>query len=90
MFDEYPGWTGMFTRAEAEGAIPNGSRIVKTERVDGDAHGPGALGTVLGSISTPAVMRQQHPATPYFYFIEWDDTPRVAVGVASDKIAEAG
>lgn len=49
-----PGWTGTFTRYQAKGAIPNGTRIVKAVSEPGDGTPDGTLGTVLGSIPSPA------------------------------------
>jgi len=86
----HPGYIGVFTRGEAPGAFKNGTRIRKVLFEKGDGHPIGALGTVLGSIRAPAEVRAQFPAAgPYFYFVEWDARPRVAVGVASAKIGEA-
>lgn len=79
----YPGWAGMHTRREAPGAFPNGTRVVKILDEPGDTHLVGSLATVLGSIPAPAALRV---IAPYFYFVEWDVLPRVAVGVASVKI----
>ena len=84
----YPGWIGLFTREEADGAWPNGTRIVKTLTEKGDGHQRGALGTVIGSIQAPVDVAQKYDAG-YFYFVEWDSDPRVAVGVISLKIARA-
>lgn len=79
---EEPGWTGPFSRKQFPGAIPNGSRIRKVSGEPGDAHTLGARGTVLGSI-------QPLPHLPYFYFVEWDDSPRIACGVLGAKIGPA-
>lgn len=75
---EEPGWAGVFTREQADGCYPNGSRVEKTIEEKGDAHPVGARGTVLGSIS--------HPDVGTAYFIEWDDTPRMAVATVAAKI----
>ena len=97
------GYAGVFTRHEAEGAIPNGTRIVKVA-VDGDgsedAHPIGARGVVLGSLEFPpgavAEVRQELaakgldvPDVTFAYFVEWEARPRVAVGVMDWKIARA-
>lgn len=83
-----PGYTGGFTRSEAVGAVPNGGRIMKQKSEPGDAHPDGSLGTVLGSVDVvsidPALARRY--ASRFFYFIEWDAAPRVAVGVAGFKV----
>ena len=78
-----PGWTGAFTRARADGALGNGTRIIKRASEPKDGTPDGTPGTVLGSLDA-----SQFPgrATPFVYFIEWDTTPRVAVAVASWKV----
>lgn len=75
------GWVGIFTRAQAEGAIPNGETVVKVASEKGDGHPIGARATVLGSLS--------HPSAGLGYFVEWEDCPRMAVGVIAWKIAKA-
>lgn len=85
------GWRGGFTRNQAEGAYPNGSRIVKAREEDGDATPLGTGGTVLGSLDG-SVLDQRNPdgdVIRFAYFIEWDTAPRVAVGVIDWKIEQA-
>lgn len=76
-----PGWTGAFTRNQTEGAISNGTRIVKTNSEDGDATPDGTPGIVLGSVSDPTIMNGI-----ICYFIEWAHKPRVAVGCMETKV----
>lgn len=78
---EEPGWYGVFTRSQVEGAIPNGTRIVKSMCQPGDANPVGTHGTVLGSLPTDKV-----PGGGSFYFVEWDTSPKYAVGVRGAKI----
>lgn len=80
---EWPGYTGMFTRNEAPGAMPNGTRVAKTRSEHGDSHPDGSLGTVLGSFREPAV----YPDT--FYFVEWDAGRGFAVGTLALKLRRA-
>lgn len=80
----HPGYTGAFTRDQAPGALPNGTRIMKANSEDGDGHQDGARGTVLGSISHPDV----HGGA-VMYFIEWDARPKVAVGTIGFKVVPA-
>lgn len=86
------GWIGVFTRHEAEGAIPNGTRVVKARRESGDATPVGTCGTVLGSVNA-AFLGQDAPdgweEITYAYFVEWADRPNVAVGVMDWKIERA-
>jgi len=75
-----PGWAGLFVRSEIEGALRNGTRVVKVTFDSKDAHPPGSLATVIGSFGPPEM---------FGYFVEWDDTPRVAVFVEPRKIRPA-
>ena len=77
---EESGWDGAFTRRQAEGAVPNGTAIVKVRSERGDAHRDGTPGVVLGSF---------RDADQLIYFVEWAPRPRVAVGCMSWKIEEA-
>lgn len=77
-FGLHAGYAGMFTRAQAPGAIPNGTRIVKTNSESGDSNPDGSMGTVLGSMHADEL--------GLAYFIEWDRYPRVAVGTIALKI----
>jgi hypothetical protein len=79
-------YLGSFTRDQADGAWPNGARIIKVKG-DQDAGGGsdttanGTTGVILGSVFIPE-------ATPgVFYFIEWDDKPLIAIGCAAWKLA---
>lgn len=75
---EHPGYRGMHTQRQADGAIPNGAIIVKTNSEEGDATPNGTQGKVLGSLFVDVA--------GYFYFIEWDTMPTFAVGCIADKI----
>lgn len=68
-----PGWTGTVMRHQEEGALPNGTRVVKTISDPEDAHEDGELGTVLGSIAVPET------APHLMYCVEWDSHPRTSV-----------
>lgn len=90
-FGTEPGWVGGFTRHQAAEAYPNGSRIVKLPGEAGDATAVGTYGTVLGSLPGDLVVvyNPNGLRLAYFYFVEWDDKPRCAVGVADWKIGLA-
>ena len=78
----YPGYLGSFTRRQADGAISNGTTIVKVAADEaGDIHPVGTRGVVLGSI--------RHPTAGIFYFIEWDPRPGLATGCVAFKIRPA-
>lgn len=81
------GYAGIFTRDQAEGAIPNGARIVKQNSEPGDSHSDGAQGVVLGSIASPPELIEKFGAK-FAYFIEWDGSPRVAVGTVDRKVRQ--
>ncbi len=83
MFREYPGYTGLFSRDQADGAIPNETRISKVWSEPGDAHKIGELGTVLGSAVCPPKLSSE---IKYLYWVEWDNMPKAAVGVIDKKI----
>jgi hypothetical protein len=75
-----PGWIGAFTRNQVEGALVNGTRVVKIkEDAKGDFTPIGSQGVVLGSLSAPDLEY-------VFYFVEWDNKPKIAVGVTGWKI----
>lgn len=80
--DNHPGYLGVFTRDQAAGAIPNGSKIVKTKSDGTDSNPDGTPGKVLGSF---------HPTgVPYpMYFVEWDRKPHIAVAISGPRIKEA-
>lgn len=83
------GWQGFFTREEAPGAYENGTRIEKTNSAPGDGHHDGETGTVLGSLSAQDAVNElgaQPKDSDLAYFIEWDDMPRMAVGIGSARI----
>lgn len=84
------GWKGVFTRDQAEGAIPNGAVVEKVleDTPGGDLTPVGTRGTVLGSFDG-SVARIPGPCGPvkFFYFVEWADKPRIAVGMMDFKIA---
>lgn len=75
---EHPGYVGLFTRNQEKGALENGCRVSKINSVPGDAHPNGSEAVVLGSVG--------HPSAGVVYFVEWDATPGVAVGVAAHRI----
>lgn len=77
----YPGFISPFTRDQAPGALPNGTRVVKVKEDDSsDLHSIGEMGTILGSLS--------HPAVGIGYFVQWDSRPRMPTFVVAGKIKE--
>lgn len=83
-----PGWHGAFTRHHVPGAMPNGTRIVKAREEGRDATPIGTGGTVLGSLDGNLVedFNPDGGRIRFFYFVEWDNRPRVAVAVMDWKI----
>lgn len=78
-----PGWTGMFTRERAPGALACGTTIRKVRSDPGDAHPDGSIGTVLGSVPVSRPIQ----GARYFYFVEWRDAPCVACTIVDFRIA---
>lgn len=79
-----PGWYGMFTRNQAKGAIPNGTKIVKANSEPGDTTTDGTPGIVLGSLRAPDSL-----GGLLFYFVEWADKPKQPIGTFGLKIRAA-
>ena len=76
---------------EAEGAIPNGTRIKKRNTMDGDSVANGELGVVLGSILYPDHLPQQpvyKDKVKHLYFVTWDSIPDKPIGTSDYKIEE--
>jgi len=77
--EPHAGYIGVFTRRQSRFAIfGNKSRVAK--RVvddDGDIHGVGAKGTVMGSICHAGVVG---------YFVEWDASPGVVTLAVEAKL----
>lgn len=72
-----------FTTNEAEGAIRNGTRVVKVGREAGDSHDDGAPARVIGSLG-PIPFRGMTEV--YGYWVEWDDMPEVPVFIVGHRI----
>jgi hypothetical protein len=75
-----PGWHGAFTRNEALGAWRNGTPVVKQNSEPYDSTPDGTPGVVLGSIP------DYREGGQMFYFVEWADKPKVAVGCDGRKL----
>lgn len=85
---EEPGWLGGFTRDQADGAILNGHRFIKVDEEEGDGHALGDTGTILGSWPIPDDVPVDTKGSRHWYWVEFDNSPRIAVGVMGWKIAE--
>lgn len=85
-FAEHDGYSGFFTRKQSPGAIENGTTIVKVNSERGDATPDGARGVVLGSMPVPNELASIAMSSDFFYFVEWDHSPRTAVGVLGFKV----
>lgn len=71
-------YLGGYVVSQAEGAIPNGEIIIKTNSMEGDATPDGTPGKVIGSLRDPEV--------GLCYFVEWQDKKGFAVAVMELKI----
>jgi hypothetical protein len=70
-----------YTTDQAEGAIPNKTRIVKVKSEKGDTNPVGTRGVVIGSVSA------ELDGKPVIgYFVAWDHQPDVPVFCADFKI----
>jgi hypothetical protein len=77
-FKREDGWgKGAFTRTQADGAIPNGTRVIKVNASAYDPHQDGDKATVIGSFATGGAIG---------YFVEWDDMLRAACLVADYRL----
>jgi len=79
-YKKQPGDVPVLIEGQAEGAIPNGRRIVKVRGDPGDANSVGTYGRVLAS---------HRAGDKLGYFIEWDTFPGMPVFVADWKIDRA-
>lgn len=81
---------GMYLDGEAEGAYPNGTRIVKVEAEEGDGTSVGTGGVILSShdVSDLVVEDLSRPVT-FYYFVKFDDFPH-PVGICDWKIGREG
>lgn len=86
---------GEFVADEAPGALPNGTKIVKTMSDPEDITPTGMTGIVLGSITIPAQVHEAliakgktvpEPRPDFFYFVVWDDKKNMAIGCLSHKL----
>jgi hypothetical protein len=86
---EEEGWRGLFTRRQAEGAIENGTRFVKVAAQGSDSHPAGSGGIILGSIDADLLgdwLGHQPSTASIAYFVEFDDLPKVGVGISGTLI----
>lgn len=75
---ERPGYAGAFCRVTGKNCWPRKTRVRKALSESDTETKVGTRGTVLGSMSAPDAGQ--------FYFVEWDDKPRVAVGCIALKL----
>jgi hypothetical protein len=80
ILQNHRGWKGAFTRAQAEGAWPAGTRVRKAGSEPGDTHLNGAEGVILGSLA------HRHIEDFVLYFVEWDSHPKHAIAVANHRL----
>lgn len=85
----HEGYYGIFSKNEAEGAWPNGTRVRKVNSQDGDGHLDGSLGTILGSYKNTHKTEPKFEDVAYLYWVEWDDMPKVPIGTISTKLEKA-
>jgi hypothetical protein len=75
----------LMVKGHAEGAIPNGARVVKVSGDPRDSHHPGDQALVLSSIG-PLDEESGAMAGEIGYFVAWDDAPALPVFVRGSKL----
>jgi hypothetical protein len=80
-----PDWFGEYTRDQAKGAMPNGTRVRKVNSEAKDGHPDGSLATIIGSISA-GPLGINGVTIRYLYFVEFDDLPHVGIGISEPRI----
>lgn len=79
---------GAYVSGEAEGAYPNGIRILKVASEEGDGTPIGTGGFILSSLNARGIEFEDAPReVSYFYFVKWDDFPH-PVGIQDWKIGK--
>lgn len=71
-----------WSREQAVGAMPNGTRVEKINSPPGEPHRDGDQATVISSVGP--VPWQGYMV--YGYFVEWDDLPGLYVFISGDRI----
>jgi hypothetical protein len=79
-----PGTAALFIPGKAEGAIPNGTRIVKCNTQTRDSFFDGDAGTVKASHLSDGL--PGIPPSPFFYFVEFDKKPGLPVAIFGNRI----
>ena len=74
-----------YLAGEAAGAIPNGSKVIKQNSEEGDAHPDEVKGVVVSSLGAPQSMVDDG-FDPFFYFVDWGDG--LPVGIMGSKVRE--
>lgn len=95
-FVEEEGLMGVFTRDQADGAIPNGSVVEKRHTEPGDMTEDGTKGIVVGSINIAD--HPEHfeeltgtgikpgPGEKYVYFVQWESAQVMVVSLREHRV----
>lgn len=79
----------IYFEGQADGALPNGTRIAKCDSEPGDTHKDGETGKVTGSIG-PVELPSIGGEEGYIYFVQWDNSnPPQPAAVVSHRIKKA-
>ena len=73
----------VFSREEAQGAMPNGTLVEKQNTEAGDGHPDGERGEIVGSMGP---LDDPVLGCRYGYFVMWDGTPGIPVFVMETKV----
>jgi hypothetical protein len=84
----------VFTGNQADGALANGTRVIKTNSEPDDGHSNGESGTVIGSIKVPEEVREatrsmadfRFPNETHVYWVVWDAGPGLPVFTIGSKL----
>ncbi len=73
----------VYSSAEAEGAMPNGTFVVKQNSEPGDGHPDGEVGKIVGSMGP---LDEPVLGCRYGYFVIWEGNQEVPVWTMETKL----
>ncbi len=73
----------VYSSAEAEGAMPNGTLVVKQNSEPEDGHPDGEVGKIVGSMGP---LDEPVLGCRYGYFVMWEENPEVPVFTMESKV----
>jgi len=73
----------VYSSAEAEGAMPNGTLVEKQNSEPEDGHPDGERGKIVGSMGP---LEEPVLGCRYGYFVMWEENPEVPVFIMETKL----